>query len=216
MGTSEKIEFRNFTSFKKRGEVLREFNLKFEEKGFVKEKTYTNNDFKKRILKKFKKRGVFNSEYSICEAIIYPILAEVSEDNDLPIWSHFKLESPEVKMTGEADYLFGFSELGDDDYDNPIICVGEAKKENFTIGWAQISAEMIAAQKINNNDDIPIYGIVTTGKQWEFAVLEGDKYIYDELNYSTPKDLDTVLNILNWMFSEGKKNAEILKASLKR
>ena len=206
--------WRTFTSFKRRSKVLKEFNLSFKNECFVQEKKISINEyFLERLNRDFIKPGVFNSEYSICEAIIYPILSEISAFNELIIWSHYKLESPEIKLTGEADYLFAFSECGDDDYDKPIICVGEAKKENFTDGWAQVSAEMVAAQKLNKNDDIPIYGIVTTGKLWEFAVLKGNIYTHNSLDYTTPGQMKKLMNILNWIFSEGKKNAEILKTS---
>ncbi len=208
--------WRTFASFKKRSQVIDEYDLYFENKNFVKEKGVTvSAEFLERLNREFVKPGVFNSEYSICEAIIYPILSEVSAFNELIIWSHYKLEAPEVKLTGEPDYLFALSKRGDDDYDKAIVCVGEAKKDKFTDGWAQVSAEMVAAQKLNKNDDIPIYGIVTTGKLWEFAVLKGNIYTHNTLDYTVLKDLDTVLNILNWMFSEGKKNADILKNSLK-
>jgi hypothetical protein len=39
----------------------------------------------------------------------------------------------------------------------------EAKKDNFNEGWAQVLAEMIAAQIFNGNEPIEVYGIVTTG-----------------------------------------------------
>ena len=202
----------NFKEFNNRGEVLKKFNLTFEQKNFVKQIKFDINPyFEKRILKNYAKPGVFKCEYSICEAIIYPILAEISEANDLPIWSHCPLKSEEADLSGTPDYLFALSEVGGDDYKKPVVCLGEAKKENFTEGWAQVSAEMVAAQKLNGCEDIPIYGLVTTGIFWDFAILEGNVFTISEFKYNAPGQIDEVFGILNWIFSEGRKNADILE-----
>ena len=42
----------------------------------------------------------------------------------------------------------------------------EAKQNNFTEGWGQCLAELVAAQKLNKNNQIPIHGIVTDGELW--------------------------------------------------
>ncbi len=210
--SEEKKQFRNFSSFKKRSDVLKEYDLYFENKHFIKEKKFNANEyFLKKMERRFNKPGVFGSEYSACEAIIYPILEEVSDFNDLPIWSHYKLESESLMLTGEPDYLFAFSERGDDDYQQAIVCVGEAKKENFAQGWAQVSAEMVAAQKLNENSDIPIYGLVTTGILWQFAILEKNKFILHSESLSATEDFQKLLNYLNWLFCEARKNAEKLE-----
>ncbi len=201
-----------FTEFNNRTEVLKKFNLTFEQKNFVKQiKFDIEPHFEKRILKNFARPRVFNSEYSICEMIISPILVEISDANDLPLWSHFPLKSEKVDLSGTPDYLFALSEVGDEFYKKPVVCLGEAKKENFTEGWAQVSAEMVAAQKLNGYDDIPIYGLVSTGKTWDFAVLEGNHFILNEFQYNVPGQIDEVFGILNWIFSEGRKNADILE-----
>jgi len=201
-----------FTEFNNRGEVLKKFNLTFERKNFVKQiKFDIEPHFEKKIFKNFARPGVFNCEYSICEMIISPILVEVADTHDLPIWSHCPLESKKADLSGTPDYLFALSEVGGDDYKKPVVCLGEAKKENFTEGWAQVSAEMVAAQKLNGCDDIPIYGLVTTGIFWDFAILKGNVFTISEFKYNLPKDLDEVFGILNWIFSEGRKNADILE-----
>ncbi len=208
----EKPKYRNFSSFKKRAHVLKEFNKKFKKEQFLGSIEYKANEyFLEQINRNFNRPGVFGSEYSACEAIIYPILAEISAENNLPIWSHYKLESPEVNMTGEPDYLFADSEIGDDEYDKAIVCVGEAKKEKFDDAWGQVSAEMIAAQKLNKKDEVPIFGIVTTGKIWEFAKLQDDTFTYHSLEYAVPDRIDAVMNLLNWVFCEARKNADILE-----
>lgn len=197
-----------YTDFRNKSEVIEKFNLDFSTEDFIKEIPFNIEPIiKNRILKSFNKPGIFNSEYATCEAIIYPIISEVSEANNLPIWSHFRLSVPELKLSGEPDYLFALSKKGNDEFKLPIVCVGEAKKDDFIAGWAQVSAEMVASHNLNGQKDIPIYGLVTTGKFWEFAVFKNNTFIAHTTSFSTPSNLDQVLNILNWIFIESYKNA---------
>ncbi len=53
----------------------------------------------------------------------------------------------------------------------PIVVVVEAKQNNFTEGWGQCLAELVAAQKISQSDETFIHGIVTDGELWHFGRL---------------------------------------------
>ncbi|MEQ9354020.1 MAG: hypothetical protein RIG63_25990 [Coleofasciculus chthonoplastes F3-SA18-01] len=55
------------------------------------------------------------------------------------------------------------SELGKIILGLPLLVVVEAKQNNFIEGWGQCLAELIAAQKMNQNETQPVYGIVTDG-----------------------------------------------------
>ncbi len=201
-----------FTDFTCRSDVFEKFDLQFKKENFIQEKEFNCREFsKEQILKNFNGAGVFNSEYATCEMIISPILIEAADVNNLPIWSHFKLSVPELDVSGEADYLFALEKVGGEKYKNPIVCIGEAKKENFTQGWGQVAAEMYVAQTLNKYTDIPIYGLVTTGKVWEFAVLKGNLFTLNSFDFTAPLNLDKVFNILNWIFSEGRKNADLIE-----
>ncbi len=201
-----------FTDFKKRGEVFKKFNIKFKSENFIKRKSFIMNEIiQNKILKNFKRPGVFNSEASICEMIISQILVEVCDENDLPLWSHYYLESKEIDLSGIPDYLFALSEEGDDAYKKAIVCCGEAKKDDFEGAWGQVAAAMVAAQTENRNDDIPIYGLATNGKFWEFGVLKEKQFTLHEESISATKDFQILLDYLNWVFCEGRKNADILE-----
>jgi len=201
-----------FTDFNDKGEVIEKFNLRYIEENFIEKKSFTINEvIKNKILKNFKRPGLFNSEYAICEGIIFPILSEVSDANDLPIWSHMPLYSNEADLSGTPDYIFALSKEGRHNYKKPVVCLGEAKKEKFTEAWGQVAAEMVAAQKLNKNDNIIIYGLVTTGKVWDFAKLEKNIFTFNEFEYNMPGQFNEVLDILNWIFFEAKKNADKLE-----
>lgn len=88
----------------------------------------------------------FSNEFVICERIISPILSIISKANNLPLWSHVKFEvNKDLGLTGEFDYMLAPARRGI--FTTPVVCLGEAKRDNFVKGWAQVGAEMIAAQK---------------------------------------------------------------------
>jgi hypothetical protein len=58
--------------------------------------------------------------------------------------------------------------------EKPIVMIVEAKKNDFEQGWGQCLAELIAAQKINDDLENPVFGIVTDGNLWQFGKLEHD------------------------------------------
>ena len=83
---------------------------------------------------------------------------------------------------------------------SPIIVVVEAKRSDFIEGWGQCLAGLVAAQKINDDNAIPVYGIVTDGALWEFGKIRGES-VYAERN--SPRDK---------RFKEGVRGNWILNA----
>ncbi len=66
------------------------------------------------------------------------------------------------------------SPLGKVVFDKPYLLLVEAKQDNFESAWAQCLSEMIAAQNLNQNLPIIVFGITSNGERWQFAKLEGD------------------------------------------
>ncbi len=201
-----------FTEFKKIGDVVEKFNLDYKQEEFIKGKDIIiKPDIKEMILENLNSIGFNSNEYVKCEAVLFPILSTVSKVNNLPLWSHFYFESKEADLSGIPDYLFALGNRVGDDFKKPIVCLGAAKKDDFIGGWGQVAAEMVAAQTENKNPAIPIYGLVTNGYFWEFGKLEGNVFFYEKVQYSISMNFDKVLNILNWIFFESKKNADKLE-----
>ena len=70
-------------------------------------------------------------------------------------------------------------------------------------GIAQCIAEMIAAQIVNerSNNVIPIiYGVVTSGTNWQFLTLQGTQVNLDTTEYSI-SDVEKLLRILHYAIS---------------
>lgn len=75
----------------------------------------------------------------------------------------------------------------------------EAKKEDLNGGLGQCIAEMIAAQRFNQqegNEITEIYGVVTSGTVWKFLKLSENQVFLDLTEYYLG-DLPKILGILS-------------------
>ena len=86
----------------------------------------------------------------------------------------------------------------------PVAVIIEAKKGDLTSGMGQCVAEMVAAQKFNQqqgNAIARIYGSVTTGSLWRFVQLEQQMVTFDLKEYPMPP-VEQILGILVQLVSE--------------
>jgi hypothetical protein len=123
---------------------------------------------------------IFSSEASRCEAVIFPLLREACKAfvTNYSLWSHKSIAATaDPKLTGTPDYIIAHrSELGKNVLGFPLVLIAEAKQNNFTKGWGQCLAELVAAQALNDHPGQPIYGIVTDAEVWQFGKLTEKKF----------------------------------------
>ena len=142
-----------------------------------------------------------SSEAATCEMIIFPLLKEAwrARREGLMLWSHVQLtytDDQNKPVMGFPDYIIARkSPLANVVMDKPLLAVIEAKKDDFTGGWAQCTVEMVGMQKINQNPEMPIYGIVTNGTTWEFAKLQ-QHYVTQHPKIFTISSLDELYSTL--------------------
>jgi hypothetical protein len=200
-----------FTSYKNLAMVVKTFNLTYQENDFILPSEFTLNDYFKQRFEILLKEGVVdNSEAAICENIIAPILTEIwySYKENWLLWSHQTLIYNE-DLSGVPDYLLAQkSPLGKIVFDQPFFVAIEAKKDDFTAGWGQCGAEMVACQKINGErerererEEQSIFGIVSNGKIWEFAKLS-DRLFTKNIQPYTIYDLEELFMALNYVFEQ--------------
>ncbi|MBD2139681.1 hypothetical protein H6F32_19460 [Anabaena sp. FACHB-1237] len=194
----------SFNNYKSIADVLNEFPLIYQEENFIKENFSEISPYFIDRLELILKDGVvFNSEYAICENIISPILVEIwlKYKDKLLLWSHQALNYDE-KLSGVPDYIVAQrSPRGKVILDQPYLILVEAKKDNFDEGWGQCLAELIAAQKLNNNQQHKIFGIVSNGKLWEFGQLKND-FFTKNIKYYVLENLLELMGVINFIFSE--------------
>ena len=84
-----------------------------------------------------------------------------------------KFLAVDEKLSGTPDYIIASrSELGKNVLGLPLVLVVEAKQNDFTKGWGQCLAELVAAQKLNEQPSKSVYGIVTDGELWQFGYVQ--------------------------------------------
>ncbi len=145
---------------------------------------------------------------------IVPIINRIWQNHEmLNVWTETYIKADE-KLQGRPDYLVSI--LDNKQYEIlslPIVAIVEAKHENFTLGWGQCLAEMLACQKLNNTKDVSIYGIVATGLQWEFAKLDGNNFIKNAIPFSIT-NLQQTINVVNFIFDQAEKEIPKLDKSV--
>jgi hypothetical protein len=124
---------------------------------------------------------------------------------DLKIWKSGRLESDIAQ--GAADYLIT-ENLGY--IAKPMLCVVEAKKDDFEQGLAQCLIEMYACQWNNRRTDltIDVLGIVSNGTTWQFYRLTNAGVVYETPAYSIG-DLELLLGRLRYVFQCCENNLHL-------
>lgn len=194
-----------FSSYKSISVVAKEFQIKYVRDNFIRETPFEISDTFRQELDLIFNEGVFdNSEIAICENIIYPVLKEIwkAYRSKFLLWSHQTLIYDD-QLCGVPDYILAKrSPLGTVVFDKPYFVLVEAKKESdFTEGWGQCLAEMLAVQRINNEPEKTIFGIVSNGAVWQFGKLNLDIFTQNKTFY-TIQDLEQLFAAVNYVFQQ--------------
>jgi hypothetical protein len=193
-----------FSNFRTIGEVLKAFQVTYTEANFISELAFNISDYFREDLELMMRDAVVdNSEFAICENLIYPVIKEVWKTyrHHFVLWSHQSLNYDE-KLSGFPEYILAKrSPLGKVVFDKPYFILVEAKQDNFETGWAQCLAEMIAAQRLNGEYQVVIYGIVSNGDWWQFGKLEGENFTRNS-TYYTIQELGKLFAAVNFIFQQ--------------
>lgn len=128
--------------------------------------------------------------------LIDALFAEiVPEHMGLKVWKAMPLETD--SLTGVTDYLItpAYAYIS-----TPLLCVAEAKRDDFVQGEAQCIAEMVACRWKNQQEGhtADVYGIVSNGQAWQFYRLNQNAEVYVTSTYGT-NDLPTLLGALDYV-----------------
>ena len=192
-----------FSDFKAISEVLEKFRIVYTEKDFFTVEVPLNPS--EQFLQDFEfcrqHIDVFASEAARCEVIIFPILKEIYKRyaDTYALWIQKPITYDEI-LNGTPDYLISTkSELGRPVVGTPLILLAEAKKNDFEQGWGQCLAELVAAQKINDDPEFPVYGVVSDGISWQFGCLIGDVFTQNRTNFGVD-NLPMLFGAINAVF----------------
>jgi len=154
-------------------------------------KTFDDVGELKNYILDIRKRIPLNSETAKREFLIAPLLVKLIQN--------FKT----LKLLTEKTIIFNNLLKGKLDYllsTNTNFLILEAKNDNMENGYKQLAVEMIALDKIFEDDKIEtnlIYGVISTGIEWKFVILNREKkeFLSDLEIYLLPKDLEKILGI---------------------
>ena len=156
---------------------------------------------------------VFASEGARCEAVIFPVLREVYKGyaEHYALWIKKAIAYDEM-LSGIPDYFISTrSELGKLVVGTPLIMLVEAKKNDFEVGWGQCLAELVAAQKINEDMEHPVYGIVSDGTLWQIGHLVNETFTQNRTSFSVD-NLPVLFGAIDSVFKAANEFSQKISA----
>lgn len=147
------------------------------------------------------------SEKAKSEMIVAPVLLELKQILHSPVsvfsGRDFTVDAS-VGLNGICDFLISRS-VEQLEIEAPAIVLVEAKRDSLNSGIGQCMAEMIAAQRFNQQNDVDrstIYGATTSGTAWRFLKLEAQTVTIDLTDYAL-FPIERLLGMLAWMVEKG-------------
>jgi hypothetical protein len=193
-----------FSAYKTVDVVVREFQITYTQSNFIVETEFSVPDYFREDLAIVMQDGAADcSEFAICENLVYPVLKEVWKQyrKKFILWSHKSLTYDE-NLCGFPEYVLAKkSPLGNVIFDKPYFILIEAKQDNFENAWAQCMAEMIAAQKLNENAEQEVFGIASNGEVWQFGKLKGPIFTKNKQSFLID-DLNRLFAAINYVFRQ--------------
>lgn len=171
-------------------EILAEFDIGFKAQNLVLPRAEIDPSIVERLqtqLQKRLERVILSSETARREALVSPILFEITELSDSQLRIEYALDVSD-KLRGKLDYLV----KGRNNF-----LVIEAKNDDTTRGFTQLAVELLALSMKEEKQE-QFYGAVTTGQSWLFGCFDATKkeVIQDTSIYAVPNALQDLMAIL--------------------
>ncbi len=137
-----------------------------------------------------------NSEMAKRDFMIAPLLWEIIRHVKAKINVEYPIEIDD-KLGGILDYLI---------YSEQEIIIIEAKTGDMEKGFNQLIAELIAMDKYQSDNESYLYGAVSIGELWRFALLnrKGKNILRDLHTYRVPEDIEELFSIIIGILKKAK------------
>lgn len=188
---------RNFSSFDL-AEAFKELGLTSLLKWGIEAPPITPSDFYFERIRRLEAHFDVTTSERAKELLIDAVCDEALVNQpQIKMWKAAAIQSED--LTGTADYVAAPNRRY---LDTPLLCVVEAKKDDFEQGLAQCLVEMKACQESNAavGNKIDVYGIVTNGDGWKFYKLSTEGQVYETGLY-TMLDIASLLGALSFLFA---------------
>ena len=129
-----------------------------------------------------------NSENARREFLISPILLAIARRYEVQLRTEMPINVSE-RLRGSLDYYMQSASQ---------FLIVEAKNDDLVRGFSQLVAEMAAMDAWTNADLPTLYGAISTGTIWQFAVLHRaeKRFIQDLIFYRVPDEIPDLCAIL--------------------
>jgi hypothetical protein len=179
-----------FSDFKRLGDTVKKLHITLTEReGLFEEcRDVAPTDFLLQALHRGSSlASAIGTEKARSEMIVTPLLLELKTTvPHISLFSGIDLNvDAAAGLTGVCDYLLSRNAV-QTMLTAPVVAVVEAKRDDIHEGLGQCIAEMVAAQRFNEQEgnDIPaVYGAVTTGTIWTFLRLRAQTVTLDLQEY---------------------------------
>lgn len=194
--------------FKNVKEILDTFNLSFKFEKFFDINTVPRKKLNPYFLKNLDfalaNRGQTDKEFFISEFIVVPFLREAWQNHvKVTLFSHPNLKVKDFNLY--PDYLIGGKDkTGLKILQKPLLLTIEAKDEKIEQGWFEALQQLVAARLMNNDDNITIHAIVTTGDLWYFGKLEKGVFIRHPIPVGITQP-NLLMSVIEHVFDECEK-----------
>jgi hypothetical protein len=202
----------SFSPYKSLSETIKAFQVTYTQANFIAGVEFHVSESFREDLEFMMQEGVVdNSEFAICENLVYPVLKQVWKlyHTQFTLWSHQFLNC-DAELTGFPEYIVARrSPLGKIVFDQPYFILVEAKQDNFDAAWGQCLAEMVAAQRLNESAQMGVFGITSNGDRWQFGKLEQNTFTLNKTFYNI-QELDKLLAAINDVFQQCASQLNVL------
>ena len=170
------------------------FNYTYELKEIKFQKNEVSTDLKEWIadfLSHYDKlRNLVNltNEMAIREFLISPIIFELVKRFEVKVDIENSVYYSDI-LKGSIDYILR---------KNSNFIAIEAKNADMNRGFNQLLTELIALDKIIEDENALLYGVVTTGTEWNFALLDRKtkNIIQDKRSLYLVQDLEEIFQVI--------------------
>lgn len=132
---------------------------------------------------------------------------EALRKHKLRLWQERSLDAGESPFRGVIDFALTPYQPK---FKTPYLVLSEAKKENFEQGWGQCLLAMKTCAMLNERDGLrfDMYGIVSTGKFWEFGRLTVDNRFSISTGYALTQPT-LLLGALDYILTRCEENIPV-------
>ncbi len=166
------------SDFKTNSELLSHFGIKVSVEEFINFEIISSIEIssylKEDITFLLANRGDTDLEDYVCEALIFPLLKEAWKRNlKVKLFSHPRIVYEDTVLI--PDYVVTSKDkLGLNTFQKPLLITVEAKNDDYAKGWSDAYRQLMVARLLNENNEIPIYALVSIGEGWQIGKLDGN------------------------------------------